>query len=83
MIPLGTKMGLHIINDKLMMSPDAVALKTEIETNYLKALRNDHDALVQENGKQGMMNKVFFVLNSGIMGFFDMGTKNKNKAQRQ
>lgn len=44
-IPLGTKMGLLIINDQILMNAGAVKSKYDIEAEYMKVLRNDLKAL--------------------------------------
>lgn len=82
-IPLGTKMGLFAINDQLMMNASVIQQKMEIETDCLKQMRNDYNALVKEQGKLSTMSWVFSILNSYALSFFNCGSKNSNKARRQ
>lgn len=50
-IPIGTKMGLLMINDMVIMHPAAVNVKTTIETDYLDFMRNNENAEIKEDIK--------------------------------
>ena len=78
-IPLGTKMGLFVINDQLMMNSNVIKQKMEIETEVLKSMRNDYNAIMKEHGKLYTISWVTYILNSYVFSFFNCGSKNSSK----
>ena len=76
-------MGLLVINDQLVLNAGNVNQKNEIETEYMKMLRNDARALSQDKSKQKFTATMFSVLNSRACSCFSCGSKNSTKIARE
>lgn len=81
-IPLGSKMGLLVINDRISFNAGNAKKKIDIETEYMKVLRNDLMAYRREQLKFKMIDCVVRILDLPVVRWTIYGSRNKKKAKR-